>query len=254
MKKQIPDNVNYDTLMQARKEGLVVQSEQEFQQEQCEVVENEIRRRQQLFDSFYGGTVTQTQRNEFHAVIDHECRQVNDEANAFYPKSVRSKMELVRQTLAELRSLGVTEDALADLIRPDRPLSRIYITADYRIFLPEYRNVEVRLRPLPKAVFLLFLRHPEGIVLKEIGDYFVELLGIYRGIMGTKFRELQAKKSLNAICNPLDNSLNEKISRIHEALRQVLDETIAAQYFITGKRREARHILIPQRLINWEVQ
>lgn len=250
-KKQV--SADYKSLMKARKEGLIVQSERECREEQYRVMENHIRHRQSLFDDFYGSMVSQCERNEYYAVIDRERRKSESEQNSFYPKSVRNKMQHVRQLLVELRELGVEEKVLMDLLRPERPISRLYITTDYRIFLPEFENLEVQLGPLPKAVFILFLRHPEGIVLKEIGDYFLELLEIYKVVMGSKFREARAKVSLERICNPFTNSLNENISRIHEALRNLLDDAVADFYFIKGKRSEARQILIPQRLVNWEM-
>lgn len=250
--KQDTQNIGYKDLMAARKEGLLVQSEREYRAEQYQVMQNHIRSRQNLFDSFYGGLVDQKQRNEYYAVIDRERRKTENERNAFYPKAVRKKMQIVRELLTELRELGVNEDSLVELLRPERPISRLYITADYRIFLPEFENKEVPLGPLPKSVFILFLRHPEGIVLKQIGDYFSELLSIYRVVMGAKYNELRAKKSLQRICNPLTNSLNEKISRIHEALRSILDDTVALHYFICGKKSEPKQILLPQGLVNWE--
>lgn len=252
MKEQDPDT-NYTSLMKARKDGLFVQTEREFREEQDHVLQSHIKHRQSLFDEFYGDIVTQKERNEIYTVIDRERRKSDKEKSEFYPKAVRNKMQTVRNLIAELRELGVDEAALSDLVRPERPISRLYITADYRIFLPEFEGKEVMLGPLPKAVFILFLRHPEGIILKEMGFYFTELLNIYKGIQGRKFHERKARLSLARICDPLDNSLNEKISRIHEGLRNVLDETLAASYFIVGKRCEARQILIPQTLINWEV-
>lgn len=251
--KQTTNDIGYKDLMRARKEGLLVQSEREYRAEQYQVMQNHIRERQELFDSFYGGLVDQKQRNEYYAVIDRERRKTEDELGAIYPKAVRKKMQLVRELLGELRAVGVNEDSLAELLRPERPISRLYITADYRIFLPEFENKEVPLGPLPRTVFVLFLRHPEGIVLKQIGDYFTELLSIYRVVVGEKkYKEKKALESLQRICDPLSNSLNEKISRIHEALRSILDETIALHYFICGKKSEPKQILLPQGLVNWE--
>lgn len=252
MEKQDKAPTDYKSLMQAQKEGLLVQSEREFKEEQDSVIENHIRQRQTMFDGFYGDMVSQKQRNEFYSVIDRESRKKENENNGFYPKAVRDKMEHVRELLNELRNLGVNEESIKELMRPKRALSRVVINADYRIYLPEYNGIEVTMGPLPKAVFLLFLRHPEGIVLKEIGDYFLELMDIYKVIMGRKFKEKYAVDRLSRICDPLSNSLNEKICRAHEALRKLLDDTVAASYFIQGKRSEARQILIPSTLIEWE--
>lgn len=253
MKQSKNDYPNdYRSLMSARKEGLLVQSEREFREEQYRVIKNQIQQRQKLFEGFYGDLVTQKERNAYYMLIDRKYRGILQEKNMLYPEQVREKMQYVRSQIAELRELGVNEESIMELMRPERILSRLYITADCRIFLPEYDNAEVQLCPLPKAVFILFLRHPEGIILKEIGDYFLELMDIYRIIMGRKFREAKAKVSLSLICNPLSNSLNEKISRVNEALRHIMDETLMIHYAIRGKRSEVRQVLLPQTLICWE--
>lgn len=241
---------DYKTLMEARKEGLLVQSEREYREEQYQVVEKQIEQRKELFDSLYGDLLTQEERNDYYSIIDSKYRG-RAESVSLYPEPVMAKMAKIREAVAELRDLGVNEEVISGLLRPQHTLSRLYITSDYRIFLPEYNNVEVQLRPLPRAVFLLFLRHPEGIILKEMGDYFKELLDIYKGIKGAAFREKKDCPSIQRLCNPLNNSIHEKICRIHEALRHVLDETIAMKYYITGGRSEAHQIPVPQSLVCW---
>ena len=47
-------------------------------------------------------------------------------------------------------------------------LSRLVITDDYRFVLVDYDR-EVELQPVHKAVYLLFLAHPEGIEFKRLG-------------------------------------------------------------------------------------
>lgn len=47
---------------------------------------------------------------------------------------------------------------------PKPKLSKLVVTKDLRIFLPDYENMEITMEPLVKAVFLLFLKRPEGIM------------------------------------------------------------------------------------------
>ena len=64
-----------------------------------------------------------------------------------------------------------------ELIKPTKELSRLLVTENYCITLPDYDNTEVRLEPIQKAIYLLFLRHAEGIRFKELPDYREELAG-----------------------------------------------------------------------------
>lgn len=55
--------------------------------------------------------------------------------------------------------LGFHDDKLKHQIK----FSRITITKDCSVFLTDYDNKEVKMEPMTKAVYLLYLRHPEGI-------------------------------------------------------------------------------------------
>ena len=57
-------------------------------------------------------------------------------------------------------------------------LSRLVITKDYHFILEDYHQ-EVELQPVHKAVYLLFLAHPEGIEFKRLAEYREELLHYY---------------------------------------------------------------------------
>ena len=59
-------------------------------------------------------------------------------------------------------------------------LSRLLITKDYRLLLLDNGQQEVILQPVHKAVYLLFLNHPEGIEFKRLRDYRDELMHYYR--------------------------------------------------------------------------
>ena len=77
-----------------------------------------------------------------------------------------------------LRAIGVPllEELRIEAARGE--LSRLVITEDYRFILIDYHK-EVELQPVHKAVYLLFLAHPEGIEFKRLADYREELTGYY---------------------------------------------------------------------------
>ena len=117
-----------------------------------------------------------------------------------------------------------------------RKLSRLVITSDYRFLLPDLGNVEVDLQPVHKAVYLLFLNHPEGIEFKHLSEYKDELRQWYRKT--AKMMDLgKIEESVVHLTNPLDNAINEKCSRIKRAFLDVMDEYAASNYIISGHAR-----------------
>lgn len=166
-------------------------------------------------------------------------------------ENIEDLMEEVRERIAKLRQRGIAEYLLEQLIHPDNRLSRMVITKDYRIVLPDYNDMEIKMEPLVKAVYLLFLRHPEGIMFKFLPDYREELARIYSELrpLGLTDRALQ---SIEDVTNPLLNSINEKCARIRGAFVGQFDDYMARQYYIDGLRGEAKKISLPRNLVVWE--
>ena len=160
-------------------------------------------------------------------------------------------MAYVRERIAKLRQRGIAEYILEQLIHPDDRLSRLVVTKDYRLLLPDYNNMEIKMEPIVKAVYLLFLKHPEGIAFKCLPDHRQELASIYTKLrpMGLTDRALQ---SIEDVTNPLLNSINEKCARIRGAFLCEFDEYMAKHYYIDGLRGEAKKISLPRDLVVWE--
>lgn len=112
-------------------------------------------------------------------------------------------------------------------------LSRLVITEDYRFVLADYNNREVELQPVHKAVYLLYLNHPEGIEFKRLAEYREELLGLYMKTARWMDKE-KIEESVDKLVNPLDNAINEKCSRIKKVFLDLMDEYRASYYIISG--------------------
>ena len=112
-------------------------------------------------------------------------------------------------------------------------LSRLVITDDYRFILADYNNTEVELQPVHKAVYLLFLNHPEGIEFKRLTEYREELLNIYMKTARWMDKE-KIVESVDKLVDPLDNAINEKCSRIKKVFLDLMDEYRASYYIISG--------------------
>ena len=111
-------------------------------------------------------------------------------------------------------------------------LSRLVITRDYRFLLEDYQQ-EVELQPVHKAVYLLFLAHPEGIEFKRLADYREELKGYYMQTAKLLDKE-KIEDGVNHLVDPLDNAINEKCSRIKKVFLELMDEYRASYYIISS--------------------
>jgi hypothetical protein len=111
-------------------------------------------------------------------------------------------------------------------------LSRLIITEDYRFILADYQK-EIELQPVHKAVYLLFLAHPEGIEFKRLADYREELTKYYtataKGLDSDKIME-----GVDHLVNPLAKAINEKCSRIKKTILSMMDEYTASYYIISS--------------------
>ena len=156
------------------------------------------------------------------------------------PEEIAAELsQLVRVLVAAgrndllLRSIGVSVLEELRIEAAKSRLSRLLITKDYRIILVDYDNKEVEMSPVHKAVYLLFLNHPEGIEFKKLSDYRDELLGYYMAT--AKLMDKQTiTESVDMLVNPLNNSINEKCSRIKSIFLNMMDQYIANYYIISG--------------------
>ena len=115
-------------------------------------------------------------------------------------------------------------------------LSRLVITRDYRFLLPSY-GVEVDMSPVHKAVYMLFLNHPEGIEFKRLSDFRDELYRLYKET-ANRMDMSKVEESVSRLVNPFDNAINEKCSRIKKAFLDVMDEYAASYYIISSHARQ----------------
>ena len=171
----------------------------------------------------------------------------NEELKQFHCSILIKEMQ---EKVQMLKGYGMTEEEIISQLFCCHPLPKLMISRSYRIFLGDERK-EVHLEPLVKSVYLLFLKHPEGINFKGLPDYREELTRIYDKVRpwGLSDRAIQ---SIEDVTNPLLNSINEKCTRIRKVFTSILDSSIVEQYYIKGKRGEPKKISLPRELVTWE--
>ncbi len=137
----------------------------------------------------------------------------------------------------------VTVEEVEIILKRLVKLSRLRITSKNEILLEDFDKKEVKMDTLTKAVFLLYLNHPEGIRYKELSDHQQELEQIYSSITGRDDLD-SIRKSVADLCDPLNNSINEKVSRVKKAFRDVVNDHVARFYYIDGEKGTAKRIAL----------
>lgn len=124
-------------------------------------------------------------------------------------------------------------------------LRRLFVKDDGRLFLEgdkttsngNNNTIEVQLSPVHRAVYLLFLRHEEGIEFKRLSEYHDELLSIYDHICPEGDKD-KMRETVERLTNPLDNAINEKCSRIKSAFTSLMDDYSASYYIISSQSEQ----------------
>jgi hypothetical protein len=158
--------------------------------------------------------------------------QLTPEERALELKRLIEQLQAEGRTDLLLKAIGVP---LLEALRIEAAkgrLSRLVITEDYRFILTDY-NKEVELQPVHKAVYLLFLAHPEGIEFKRLAEYREELTRYYMATAKMMDKE-KIIESVDHLINPLDNAINEKCSRIKKVFLELMDEYTASYYIISS--------------------
>ena len=160
-------------------------------------------------------------------------------------------LDEVKENVRKLRAYGVQDADIEAVMYEEKGLPRLVVTKDYRIVIAGRMQREVKMEPLVKAVYLLFLAHPEGILFKRLPDYREELTRIYVKLRPTGLTD-RVVQSIEDVTNPVLNSINEKCARIRGAFVGQFDDHIARHYYIDGLRGEPKKITLPRDLVVWE--
>lgn len=136
-----------------------------------------------------------------------------------------------------------------DLLRQPTPMQIKGRTQ--KIFLPDFGMLHINLSPTERAVYLLFLNHPEGIRLAEMGDYKAELRGILNQISPSDSRDA-IEGQLENLCEYNSNSLSEKMSRIKRKFDEKLGTAMAEHYYIKGPNGGLKKIDLDHNYLQYE--
>ncbi len=185
-------------------------------------------------------------------LIYSSCDIIEDEFSIEYDETeFEQEINKSIEKLINRGAIKLIGQAIEKLQNATQKLSILIITNEYRIFLKDYGMKEVIMSPLPKSLYMLFLNYPNGIPFKRLSEYQDELLSIYRNITNNDSLE-QPIESIKAMTNPLNNSVNEKCSRIRASFLKVIPDCLAINYYITGSRGEPKRIVLDPSLVHFQ--
>ena len=173
-------------------------------------------------------------------------------SDAAFEQTMKKAVEEVRDAINALLMTGFPVDILQAWLNEKVQLSRLRITKHYKILLVDY-DKEVKMGPLPKTVFLFYLRHPEGIKFSYLQDHVDELREIY-GLVSVNDDPQKMEESINALIDPFNNSICEKCAAIKRAFVLQVKDNIAKNYYVTGTQGGEKCISLDRSLVEWECE
>jgi hypothetical protein len=128
----------------------------------------------------------------------------------------------------------------------------LVIETNKKIILPELNNLEIRLSPLFKTLYIFYLTREDGVKLNELSDFKSDLLSIYRKLSNLAVDDsnviLEAR--IDDLINPIGESFSQKKSKINKIITDLLGEPLAQFYRIEGTPGEPFKINIDKNLID----
>ncbi|MFW6272516.1 MAG: hypothetical protein ACOC2U_01895 [bacterium] len=129
----------------------------------------------------------------------------------------------------------------------DVSFSPLKIDEKFNLHLPSY-GTSIKLTPLEKTAYFLFLNHPEGIMFCDLPDYRNEVAEIYKNV-NNRLSLRNSQKSIEKLVNPISNSMSEKLSKVRNSFLFHHDESIVEPYIVIGERGGPKKVKIDRELV-----
>ena len=184
----------------------------------------------------------------FRVTSQQEPPQADQTFSAEMAKAAAEIEKMVKNLLLQGFPAEIVQSWLNEAVK----LSRLRITRQFKILLVDY-DMEIKMGPLPKTVFLFYLRHPEGVKFTYLQDHVDELRNIY-GHVSVNDDPVKMDESIASLTDPLNNSICEKCAAIKKAFMLKVNDNVARNYYITGMQGGEKGIALDRNLVEWECQ
>ena len=161
-------------------------------------------------------------------------------------QQTRELVAFVRRASEELQRRKADVPGRLGCIQGRWAPAQVRITRGLRIYIG---GVELKARPMTKSVLLLFLRHPEGIRLKCIGDYKDELAAFYRRLSRSGDPAV-IERSIERMLDIFSNNVNVNIARVNAAVEALVSDPLP--YRISGEKGGVKSVSLDRSHVIWE--
>jgi hypothetical protein len=172
----------------------------------------------------------------------HDCMNIltNRDVNRSQARQLFTIMDGIRENLLfRQRSTLLMENSRMEI----RGLSK-------RIFLTDLGDLEINLNPKERALYLLYLNHPEGIMRSHLVDHKVELRSYYAMFSQQPSNDL-IDEAISRLTDVTDNNMNEVMARIRTKFRQSVGEQQFEDYSIMATPEGTHKIRLNRELVKF---
>ena len=159
-------------------------------------------------------------------------------------------LSIVREARKRLKEMGVEQEDTSSKLSGEPPVE-LYIDRKYHIRLDSPQGQEIPFRPLVRALFILFLKHPEGILLKQRILFREELEEIYE-VIAPHVDAQDRRRRVKRLTDSEENALSENLSVLNATLDRILPLTQARDFKVQGYNGHARRIPLSPLKVHWE--
>ena len=163
-------------------------------------------------------------------------------------------LEEMERLARALKMKGIKPDVIDDLLSSLSKPGDLVVDMNGNLLVTDFGNVNIKLNPIEKALYLFLLQHPEGVEADAMVGYRKELLRIYRRF--TIFDDdATIEDRLDNLLSEDKSALYTHISRINKRIKTKLGERGSLSYRIQFRRKPepGRYLIdVPFDNIRWE--
>ena len=141
----------------------------------------------------------------------------------------RASVANIKALLNDLRSRGYSNEAILQAVGLSKGPVRM-VLCPTGLSSPNDASIRVRLNPIERTLYALFVSHPEGIDAKDLWSHYDELLSIYRSQSVEDPSRLE--DAVDALCEGSRAAFHTNISRIKRKIVDTLGPEAGKDYII----------------------